>query len=76
VIVAWGEFAPGFEGRQILLAYEDGGQPLTQDGMARLVVPGDLKGGRYGSNVNRRAFDPPRSWEGFLRFPPFDHDPD
>ncbi len=60
VVVAWGEFDPGFEGKQVLLAYADNGQLLTDTGFARLVVPADKKGGRYVSNVNLVAFNPPR----------------
>ena len=60
-VVAFGEFDPGFEGKQVLLAYAENGQPLTDTGFARLVVPGDSKGGRYVSNVNLIAFDPPPS---------------
>src|ERR1700738_2459404 len=59
VLVAWGEFDPGFEAKQVLLAYADNGQPLTDTGFARLVVPNDKKGGRYVSNVNQVAFNPP-----------------
>jgi hypothetical protein len=29
VIVAFGEFDPGFENKQVLIAYADNGQPLT-----------------------------------------------
>lgn len=51
-VVAWGEFDPGFEAKQVLVAYEEDGQPLGDaDGMARLVVPGDQRGGRYVSNL-------------------------
>ena len=48
--VAWGEFDPGFEAKKILVA-------LTEDGVAlgdagpRLVVPVDIRGGRYVSDV-------------------------
>jgi len=53
-VVALGEILANFEGKKVLVAYEDGdGQPLTTDGMARLVVPGDAAGGRYVSNVTR-----------------------
>ena len=65
VVVSWGEFDPGFEGKQILLAYADDGQPLTDTGFARLVVPDDKKGGRYVSNVNLVAFKPPRQAPDF-----------
>jgi len=60
VIVAFGEFDPGFENKQVLIAYADNGQPLTDTGFARLVVPNDAKGGRYVSNVNLIALNPPR----------------
>ena len=52
-VIAWGEIDPGFEDKAVLVAYADGsGQPLdASEGMARLVVPGDQKGGRYVSNV-------------------------
>ncbi|HEY7066443.1 MAG TPA: molybdopterin-dependent oxidoreductase [Chloroflexota bacterium] len=55
-VIAWGELDPGFEGKAVLLAYEQDGQPLgPPDGMARLVVPGDQRGGRYVSNVRTIA---------------------
>jgi hypothetical protein len=49
-IVAWGELDPGFGNKQILLAVSEDGIPLDNDG-PRLVVPGDIHGGRYVSNV-------------------------
>jgi hypothetical protein len=61
VVVAFGEFDPGFEGKQVLVAYADNGVLLTDTGFARLVVPSDKKGGRYVSNVNLISFNPPRS---------------
>jgi Oxidoreductase molybdopterin binding domain len=73
VIVAFSEFDPGFENKQVLIAYADNGQPLTTTGFARLVVPGDSKGGRYVSNVNLIAFDPPRLGPRF-HFACFDGD--
>jgi len=49
-----GEIDPGFGNRSVLLAYEQDGQPLpATDGVVRLVVPGDLKGGRYVSSLVR-----------------------
>jgi hypothetical protein len=55
-VIAWGEIDPGFEGKPVLLAYEQDGQLLgPSDGMARLVVPGDQRGGRYVSNVRTIA---------------------
>ncbi|WP_345633146.1 molybdopterin-dependent oxidoreductase [Rugosimonospora acidiphila] len=50
--VAWGEFDPGFEHKSVLVAVTEDGQP-TADGLARLVVPGDVKGGRYVSDLIR-----------------------
>ena len=49
-VVSWGEIDPGFAGRPILLATSEDGRPLDTDG-PRLVVPGDVKGGRYVTNV-------------------------
>jgi hypothetical protein len=46
-----GEFDPFFGGNQIMVAYAAGGQPLGQDGFARIVAPGDKAGGRFVSNV-------------------------
>lgn len=57
-IIAVGEIHPNFEAKQVLVAYakkaSDGSiQYLTDtdEGFARLVVPGDKAGGRYVSNV-------------------------
>ena len=68
VLVAWGEFHPGFEAKQVRPAYADNGQPLTDTGFARLVVPDDKKGGRYVSNVNQVALNPPRLGPNFPFF--------
>ena len=48
-----GELDPRFGGggTMDLVAYAQDGQPLGTDGFARLVVPGDLAGGRYVSNL-------------------------
>ena len=48
-----GELDPRFGGGGAadLVAYAQDGQPLGTDGFARLVVPGDLAGGRYVSNL-------------------------
>jgi hypothetical protein len=48
--VAWGEFDPGFEAKQILVAITEDGAALGDAG-PRLVVPGDMRGGRYVSDV-------------------------
>jgi hypothetical protein len=46
-----GEVNPAFGGSQIMVAYATGGQPLGDDGFARIVVPGDKQGGRFVSNI-------------------------
>ncbi len=48
---ALGELSPSFGNNPILVAYSDTAGTLTTDGFARLVVPGDLAGGRYVSNL-------------------------
>jgi DMSO/TMAO reductase YedYZ molybdopterin-dependent catalytic subunit len=49
-IVAWGEIDPSFGAKQVLLAYEVDGTDLCSAGPT-LVVPGDIKGGRYVSTI-------------------------
>src|SRR5215831_5025665 len=46
-----GEIDPFFGGSQIMVAYETGGQSLSHNGFARIVVPGDKAGGRFVSNI-------------------------
>lgn len=58
--VSLGEVVPKFAGKQVILAYEEDGQPLPQaDGFARLIVPGDLFAGRYVSNVAQVSVQAP-----------------
>jgi hypothetical protein len=46
-IVVSGEFDPNFANKSILVSFEEDGRPLTGGGgFARLVVPGDRRGGR------------------------------
>jgi hypothetical protein len=56
VVFSLGELDPAFGNRPDLLAIKEtkGGTtaPLAQDGLARLTAPGDVKGGRYVSNVS------------------------
>ncbi len=54
-LIALGEVLPRFENKQVIVAYADGeGNPLPEsEGMARLIVPGDIAGGRYVSNLSR-----------------------
>ncbi|MBV8713467.1 MAG: molybdate ABC transporter substrate-binding protein [Chloroflexi bacterium] len=52
VALGWGELDPEFGGAPILLAYSQDDKPMgDKQGMARLVVPGDKRGGRYVSTV-------------------------
>ncbi|MEE2058400.1 molybdopterin-binding oxidoreductase [Rhodococcus artemisiae] len=46
--VSFGELSPNFGATPILVAYTEDGQPLDSP---RLVVPGDVKGGRYVSDL-------------------------
>src|SRR5262245_18150570 len=55
-IVAWGEIDPGFGNKQVLLAITEDGVPLDDQG-PRLVVPGDIRGGRYVTGVTRIRLD-------------------
>jgi len=50
-VIGWVEIDPGLENESVSVAYEQDGQPLSQDGMARLIAPGDQRGGRSVSNV-------------------------
>ena len=50
-LIVGGEIAPKFGNVQVLVAYSNNGQPLTSDGFARLVVPGDQAMGRFVSNL-------------------------
>ena len=47
-LVSYGEVSPDFGNRGILLATAEDGTALDRP---RLVVPGDVKGGRYVSDV-------------------------
>ncbi|MCS7256735.1 MAG: molybdopterin-dependent oxidoreductase [Thermomicrobium sp.] len=52
VVVGLGEIDPNFGARPILLAWEEDGAPLAGErGPFRLVVPGDVRGGRYVTGV-------------------------
>ncbi len=51
-VVAYGEIDPEFGNRMVLLAVTEDGASLAAEG-PRLVVPGDVRGGRYVTNVVR-----------------------
>jgi len=55
-IVAWAEFDPFFGNKQILLAVTQDDQSLAAQA-PRLVVPGDIRGGRYVSLVDTIRLD-------------------
>ncbi len=50
-LVSLGEIDPAFGNQPDLVAYADSHGPLGTAGAMRLVVPGDLAGGRYVSNL-------------------------
>ena len=55
VAVSGPEITPGFTATPVLVAYTEDGEPLDRP---RLVVPGDLKGGRYVNDlVELRVID-------------------
>lgn len=48
VVLSGGELDPNFGNAPMLLAWEQDGEPLEgENGPLRLVVPGDVRGGRY-----------------------------
>ena len=57
-LVAYGELDPSFENKQILLAVTQDGVSLADQG-PRLVVPGDLAGGRYVTGVVKVKINKP-----------------
>ena len=55
-VLALGEIIPDFGGEQVIVAYEQDGQPLGPDqGMARLVIPGDKRAGRHVNRITQIA---------------------
>jgi len=50
-LLSMAEVDPAFGANQALVAYEVDGQPLDRNGMARLVLPGDVRTSRAGSNL-------------------------
>lgn len=52
VVISLGQIDPGFGNSPYLLAWDEDGAPLEgESGPLRLVVPGDVKGGRYVSGI-------------------------
>jgi Oxidoreductase molybdopterin binding domain len=57
-VVALSEIDPQFGNQPVLIAVAFNGGSLDQNGLTRLVVPGDIFGGRYVSNlVSLEVFD-------------------
>jgi DMSO/TMAO reductase YedYZ molybdopterin-dependent catalytic subunit len=53
-VLAWGELDPDFGAQPVLVAWQRDGQPLGEgQGVARLVVPADKRGGRHVATVTR-----------------------
>jgi DMSO/TMAO reductase YedYZ molybdopterin-dependent catalytic subunit len=50
-VYSLGELDPGFGNQPDLIAYSLNGAPLDTNGFARVVVPNDVKAGRYVSNL-------------------------
>jgi hypothetical protein len=59
-LVAYCEIDPSFEAKDVLLATSEDGRSLAADG-PRLVVPGDIAGGRYVTNIIRVSLGKPES---------------
>ncbi|MGH3974212.1 MAG: hypothetical protein ACRDS9_12935 [Pseudonocardiaceae bacterium] len=57
-LVAYGEIDSSFENKDVLLATSEDGRSLATEG-PRLVVPGDISGGRHVTNVVRVFFQKP-----------------
>jgi DMSO/TMAO reductase YedYZ molybdopterin-dependent catalytic subunit len=51
VVLSLGEIDPSFGNKAALIAYDRNGEALGRNGMARLVVPGEIKQGRSVSNL-------------------------
>ncbi|MEO8607397.1 MAG: molybdate ABC transporter substrate-binding protein [Chloroflexota bacterium] len=49
-VIAWGEIDPDFGNQPIMIAYDEKGAPIPDDAV-RLIVPGDVHGGRYVSGL-------------------------
>jgi len=59
-LLSMAEIDPGFGANQALVAYEVDGQPLDRNGMARLVLPGDVRASRAVSNlIDLQVFEAP-----------------
>lgn len=61
-VLGLGEIAPNFEGKQVVVAERMDGQPLGPDHL-RLVVPGDVHGGRSVHDLAGIAVVAPREAE-------------
>lgn len=50
-VVTLGEIHPNFGNKPAMIAYSVNGELLDRNGMARLVMPGDVRNGRFVSNL-------------------------
>ena len=50
-IIGYGDIDPNYGNQPIMVAYAQDGNPLTDAVPLRLIVPGDVHGGRYVSNL-------------------------
>jgi hypothetical protein len=48
-----GEIDPFFGGNQIIVAYEENGESLGQNGFAEVIAPGDKAGGRFVNIIDK-----------------------
>lgn len=68
VAFSLGELSPDFGNQPVLIAYEADGELLDDAGFARIIVPNDVKRGRYVSNLARievfhaAAVPEPQTW--------------
>jgi DMSO/TMAO reductase YedYZ molybdopterin-dependent catalytic subunit len=54
VVLGWGEIDPEYGAAPVFVAFDRDGEPLGDgEGMARLVVPGDKRGGRHVNRLTR-----------------------
>jgi hypothetical protein len=54
VVLGWSEIDPEYGAAPVFVAFDRDGQPLGEgEGMARLVVPGDKRGGRHVNRLTR-----------------------
>jgi hypothetical protein len=54
VVLGWGKIDPDYGAAPVFVAFDRDGEPLGDgEAMARVVVPGDKRGGRYVNRLTR-----------------------